>query len=360
MTSRDRVIVLGIESSCDETSAAIVADGREILSNLVASQHEVHRPYGGVVPELASRQHLTKIGPIVSGALREAKVELEDVSAVAVTQGPGLVGSLLVGLSFAKSIAYARGIPLVAVDHLEGHIRAVYLEAKAPIPHPAVSLVVSGGHTSLFLMEREEKHRLLGKTRDDAAGEAYDKVAKKLGLGYPGGPILDRLARLGDAERFRFAVARFTDGSADFSFSGLKSAVLRAIAEHGIQPLAKGENPESRQDLKDLAAGFQRAVVTALVERTEEAVEAHEARAILVSGGVAANRELRAAFEGRARALGIPVLFPSVALSTDNAAMIAAAGYLKLLRKELSGIDLNADVELRLGETGGRRSRRHI
>ncbi len=354
------VLVLGIESSCDETSAAVVADGREILSNLVASQDDVHRLYGGVVPELASRQHLTKIGPIVSDALKEAGVALESLSAIAVTQGPGLVGSLLVGLSFAKSIAYARGIPLVAVDHLEGHIRAVYLEAPGPIPHPAVSLVVSGGHTSLFLMEREENYRLLGKTRDDAAGEAYDKVAKRLGLGYPGGPVLDRLAKLGDADRFRFSIARFTDRSADFSFSGLKSAVLRAIGERKIQPLAPGEEPESRRDLTDLAAGFQRAVVTALVERTGDAVDHWKARAILVSGGVAANRELRAAFEEKARALGIPVLFPSVALSTDNAAMIAAAGYMKFLRKELSGVDLNADVELRLGESGDRRSRRYI
>ncbi len=354
------VLVLGIESSCDETSAAVVADGRTILSNLVASQDEVHRPYGGVVPELASRQHLSHIGPIVAGALREAKVSLQDLAAIAVTQGPGLVGSLLVGLSFAKSIAYARKVPLVAVDHLEGHIRAVYLESPDPIPHPALSLVVSGGHTSLFLMEREEKYRLLGKTRDDAAGEAYDKVAKKLGLGYPGGPILDRLARLGDPDGCRFSVARFTDGSADFSFSGLKSAVLRAIVEKKIAPLARGEDPESRPDLLDLAAGFQRAVVTALVERTEEAALAHQARAILVSGGVAANRELRRTFEARAEALGIPVRFPSIKLSTDNAAMIAAAGYLKVLREEFSGIDLNADVELRLGERGERRSRRYI
>ncbi len=354
------VLVLGIESSCDETSAAVVADGRVILSNLVASQDDVHRPYGGVVPELASRRHLTHIGPIVKGAIEEAKVSLDDLSAIAVTQGPGLIGSLLVGLSFAKSLAYARGIPLVAVDHLEGHIRAVYLESKSEIPHPAVSLVVSGGHTSLFLMEREEKYRLLGKTRDDAAGEAYDKVAKRLGLGYPGGPVLDRLARLGDAEAFRFTVARFTDGSADLSFSGLKSAVLRAILEKNIHPLAPGEDPESRRELLDLAAGFQRAVVTALVDRTERAALEQKSRAILVSGGVAANRELRATFEARARALGIPVSFPSLKLSTDNAAMIAAAGYLKVLRKELSGMDLNADVELRLGEMGERRSRRHI
>ncbi len=354
------LLVLGIESSCDETSAAVVADGRRILSNLVASQDDVHRPYGGVVPELASRQHLARIGPIVRGALEEAEVSLADLSAIAVTRGPGLVGSLLVGLSFAKSIAYARGIPLVAVDHLEGHIRAVYLESPSEIPHPAVALVVSGGHTSLFLLEREDEYRLLGKTRDDAAGEAYDKVAKRLGLGYPGGPILDRLARLGDPDAFRFAVARFTDGSADFSFSGLKSAVLRAVVDNGTKPLAPGENPETRRDLVDLAAGFQRAVVTALVERTAQAALERTARAILVSGGVAANRELRAAFEERAKVLGVPVFFPSVKLSTDNAAMIAAAGYLKVLRKEFSGIDLNADVEMRLGEAGGRRSHRYI
>jgi N6-L-threonylcarbamoyladenine synthase len=353
-------LILGIESSCDETSAAVVADGRRILSNVVASQDDVHRPYGGVVPELASRQHLAHIGPIVRGALEEANVSLSDISAIAVTRGPGLVGSLLVGLSFAKSIAYARGIPLVAVDHLEGHIRAVYLESPVEIPHPALALVVSGGHTSLFLLERESEYRLLGKTRDDAAGEAYDKVAKRLGLGYPGGPILDRLARSGDPARFRFAVARFTDGSADFSFSGLKSAVLRAVAERGISPLAAGESPEDRPDLKDLAAGFQHAVVSALVERTETAAIEMKARAILVSGGVAANRELRARFDERAKALGIPVLFPSVKLSTDNAAMIAAAGYLRVLRKELAGMDLNADVEMRLGEKGERRSRRHI
>jgi N6-L-threonylcarbamoyladenine synthase len=353
-------LILGIESSCDETSAAVVEDGRRILSNLVASQTEVHRPFGGVVPELASRQHLRHIGPIVKAALRDAGITLDAVGAVAVTQGPGLIGSLLVGLSFAKSIAYARKVPLVAVDHLEGHIRAVYLEREEAIPHPAVSLVVSGGHTSLFLMESEGSYRLVGKTRDDAAGEAYDKVAKKLGLGYPGGPILDRLAALGDPQVFRFTVARFTDGSADFSFSGLKTAVLRAIQERNVMRLAPGEKPEERRDLCDLAAGFQRTVVATLVERTEEALVEHAARAVLVSGGVAANRELRAAFAERARARSVPVFFPSVKLSTDNAAMIAAAGYLKYLRGELSGIDLNADVELRLGEEGERRSRRFL
>ncbi len=328
--------------------------GKGFLSNRVASQVETHRPFGGVVPELASRQHLSHIGPIVEGALREASVSLDDIDAVAVTQGPGLIGSLLVGLCFAKSIAYARRIPLLPVDHLAGHIRAVYLESPTEIPHPAVSLVVSGGHTSLFLMEKEESYRLLGKTRDDAAGEAYDKVAKRLGLGYPGGPILDRLAHLGNAEAYSFTLPKFTDGSADFSFSGLKSAVLRATLATPIPPLGEGECPERRGDLCDLAASFQRAVVSALVQRTEQAVREHGARAILVSGGVAANQELRSTFGETARELGVPVFFPSVRLSTDNAAMIAAAGYLKYLRKEFSGMDLNADVELRLGEEGVR------
>jgi N6-L-threonylcarbamoyladenine synthase len=354
------VLVLGIESSCDETSAAVVEDGRRILANVVASQDELHRPYGGVVPELASRQHLTVIGPVVRSALLEAHVLLEAIDAVAVTQGPGLIGSLLVGLSFGKSIAYARGIPLLAVDHLAGHIRAVYLERPDEIAHPAVSLVVSGGHTSLFVMEGEARYRLIGKTRDDAAGEAYDKIAKRLGLGYPGGPILDRLAALGDPKAFPFAVARFSDGSEDFSFSGLKSAALRVMRERPIPPLGDGEDPESRQDLLDLAASFQRTVVESLLQRTHAAVGKHGARTILVSGGVAANRELRHRFEALGRELAVPALFPSIKLSTDNAAMIAAAGYLKYKRGETAGLDLNADVELRLGETGGRRAAQHL
>ena len=354
------VLVLGIESSCDETSAAVVEDGRRILANVVASQDEIHRPFGGVVPELASRQHLTVIGPVVESALQEAHVSLEAIDAVAVTQGPGLVGSLLVGLSFGKSIAYARGIPLLAVDHLEGHIQAVYLECPDEIAHPAVSLVVSGGHTSLFVMEDEACYRLIGKTRDDAAGEAYDKIAKRLGLGYPGGPILDRLAASGDPEAFPFAVAKFSDGSEDFSFSGLKSAALRVMRERPIPPLGDLEDPESRPDLLDLAASFQRTVVESLLQRTHAAAARHGARTILVTGGVAANRELRHRFEALGRELAVPALFPSIKLSTDNAAMIAAAGYLKYKRGETAGLDLNADVELRLGETGERRAAQHL
>jgi N6-L-threonylcarbamoyladenine synthase len=354
------VKILGIESSCDETSAAVVADGRRILSNVIASQVAVHRPYGGVVPELASRQHLTHIGPTVDGALRDAGVGLEHVDAVAVTQGPGLVGSLLVGLCFGKALVYARRIPLLAVNHLEAHIRATYLECPDPIEHPAVSLVVSGGHTNLFLMKEEAHYELVGKTRDDAAGEAYDKVAKRLGLGYPGGPILDRLAQKGDPKAFRFPIAKISDGSEDFSFSGVKTAVLRVIQSNGIEPVAPGEDPFQRPEILDLAAGFQKAVVDALVQRTNQAVRKHRARAVLVSGGVAANCSLRARFETLGKKLGVPVAFPSVALSTDNAAMVAAAGYLKMMRKEFADLDLNADVELRLGESTERRSRRHL
>ncbi len=259
------MLILGIESSCDETSAAVVEDGRRILSNQIASQIPIHSPYGGVVPEIASRQHLTHIGPIVDSALREAGVGLGQIDAVAVTQGPGLVGSLLVGLCFGKALAYGGQIPLLAVDHIEAHIRAAYLECPETIQHPALSLVVSGGHTSLFLIKEESHYELIGKTRDDAAGEAYDKVAKLLGLEYPGGPILDRLARAGNPESIHFPVAKISDGSEDFSFSGLKSAVLRTVKGRGIEAVVRGEDPLDRTEIVDLAASFQKAVVRSLV-----------------------------------------------------------------------------------------------
>ena len=354
------MLILGIESSCDETSAAVVEDGRRILSNLIASQISVHSPYGGVVPEIASRQHLTHIGPIVDGALREAGVGLGQIDAVAVTQGPGLVGSLLVGLCFGKALAYARQIPLLAVDHIEAHIRAAYLECPETIQHPALSLVVSGGHTSLFLMKEESSYELIGKTRDDAAGEAYDKVAKLLGLEYPGGPILDRLARAGSPKSIDFPVAKISDGSEDFSFSGLKSAVLRTVNSRGIEPVVRGEDPFDRPEIVDLAASFQKAVVRSLISRSESAARRYQVRSILVSGGVAANSLVRAVFAELGEKLAVPVWFPSVTLSTDNAAMVAAAGYLKYVRKEFAGLDLNVDVELRLGEGSDRRSRRHL
>lgn len=351
------MLILGIETSCDETSAAVVRDGRHILSNVVASQVEFHAPYGGVVPELASRQHLQKIRPIVERALVQAEIGLEDLDSVAVTQGPGLVGALLVGLCFAKSLAYGRGIPLVTVDHLEGHIRGAYIEAEPSIEHPALALVVSGGHTSLFLMKEESDYQLIGKTRDDAAGEAYDKVAKRLGLGYPGGPVIDRLANSGDAERFPLPVAKISDGSEDFSFSGLKTAVMRTLERHRIPAVQQGEEPS--QDIRDLSASFQKAVTSALIARVSRAAKRHGVRAVLVSGGVAANRGLREQGARLSERLSMPVVFPSLSLSTDNAAMIAAAGYLKFRRGEVSDLTAKADVELRLGEQGPRRSDRH-
>ena len=353
------MLILGIETSCDETSAAVVEDGRRILSNVVSSQIAEHARFGGVVPEIASRQHLLNLSPVVRQALDDAGLGVEDLEAVAVTSGPGLIGALLAGVSFAKAFAFARGIPLVGVDHIEGHIRACYLEGN-DVPHPALALVVSGGHTSLFRMETEGTYGLLGKTRDDAAGEAYDKLAKRLGLGYPGGPILDRLAQQGDGGRYVLSLPHFSDGARlDFSFSGLKTQVLRLIEQKGIEPLAEGEDPFHRKDLRDLAASFQSAVVRALTRSVERALDAVEARAVLLSGGVAANSALRARFLALGEERGLPVFYPSIALSTDNAAMIAAAGHLALLRGETAGPDLTADTELRLGETGPRRSHRH-
>lgn len=353
------MLILGIETSCDETSAAVVEDGRRILSNVVSSQVAQHAAYGGVVPEIASRQHLVNLTPVVTQALTDAGVGLDDIEAVAVTNGPGLIGALLAGVSFAKAFAFGRGIPLVGVDHIEGHIRACYLEG-GDVPHPALALVVSGGHTNLFLMETEGNYRLLGKTRDDAAGEAYDKLAKRLGLGYPGGPILDRLAQRGDASRHLFSLPHFSDGARlDFSFSGLKTQVLRLIEHEDIEPLADGEDPFDREDLRDLAASFQSAVVRALRRSVDRALPMFEAKAVLLSGGVAANSALRASFLALGKEQDLPVFYPSIALSTDNAAMIAAAGHLALLRGEAAGPELTANTELRLGEAGPRRSRRH-
>ncbi len=353
------MLILGIETSCDETSAAIVADGRRVLSNVISSQCELHAPFGGVVPEIASRQHLLNLRPVVRQAFSDAGVTFGDVDAVAVTRGPGLIGALLAGVSFAKAFAFARGLPVIGVDHIEGHIRACYLDGPEP-PHPALALVVSGGHTNLFLLADEGRYRLLGKTRDDAAGEAYDKLAKRLGLGYPGGPVLDRLASRGDPRRHLLSLPHFSDGARyDFSFSGLKTQVLRRIENLGIEPLAPGEAPEEREDIRDLAAGFQSAVVRALSRAVLRALEEVEVQALLLSGGVAANSALRARFREIGAERGLPVFLPTIALSTDNAAMIAAAGHLAFLRGEIAGPDLTADTSLRLGETGARRSLRH-
>ena len=340
------MLVLGIESSCDETAAAVVRDGRELVSSVISSQVETHRRFGGVVPELASREHLDKIVPVVTEALTRACVRQEELDGLAVTQGPGLVGSLLVGLSYAKAMAYALEKPLVGVNHIEGHIYSVVFE-NPPIAYPAFALVVSGGHTNLFLVPEPGRYKVLARTRDDAAGEAFDKVAKMLGLGYPGGPIIERLAREGDARAVPFSVPRMGDGRPDFSFSGLKTAVSRHVRETGLQPVAPGA--EASQAVKDLAASFQSVVVRALVQTTERLAEEYGPRTLIVAGGVACNGALRAAAAHAAARLGIAAYFPSRHLSTDNAAMIAAAGTVKLRAGERAGFDLNADVSLRLG-----------
>jgi len=369
--------ILGIESSCDETAAAVVADGVRILSNVISSQVALHAKYGGVVPELASRAHLEKIVPVVREACEQARLAYGELDAIAVTQGPGLIGSLLVGVSYAKAMAWSLGKPLIGINHLEGHIHAVLLEAAqkaeaAPMEFPVVTLVVSGGHTALYHVnrQRQEKagggfrydYRLVGNTLDDAAGEAYDKVAKLLGLGYPGGPVIDRLARRGDPQAIIFTKPNLKRARAyDFSFSGIKTAVVRLVEKNGLreeaeqrrarrraQPDARPEELVSRRTL-DLLASFQHTVVEDLTERTLAAADDFGARAVFVSGGVAANSLLREIFAQEGAARGLPVFFPSVLLSTDNAAMIAAAAYPKYLAEEFAGLELNADASLRLG-----------
>jgi N6-L-threonylcarbamoyladenine synthase len=370
--------ILGIESSCDETAAAVVADGREILSNVVASQIDVHRKYGGVVPELASREHLRQIVPVVREALARAGMKLADVDAIGVTQGPGLVGALLVGITYGKTLAAALGKPLIAVNHLEGHVHAVFLEAHKTGRQPnlpAVCLIVSGGHTVLYEVKRADDvegngsgllcYRKIGQTRDDAAGEAYDKVAKLLGLGYPGGPIVDRLAKAanGAPAPVKFGPTKTRGNPLDFSFSGLKTAVLYHVREHAEygpeirrreEAIERGERkfeellPLCSPQTLGLVREFQNAVVRDLVERTMSAAQELSAGSVLVSGGVAANSQLRETFKERAKGVGIEVYFPSRALSTDNAAMIAAAAYSRLRAGILADISLNADPSLSL------------
>jgi len=339
-------LVLGIETSCDETAAAVVEDARRVLSNVVASQASIHAPYGGVVPELASRHHLEAMGPVLEGALSEAGVGLADLEAVAVTQGPGLVGSLLVGVQAAKAIALVHGKPLVPVHHVAGHVEAAFL-AHGDIPLPVLALVVSGGHTSLYSVPERGLYRLLGRTRDDAAGEAYDKVAKLLGLGYPGGPVIDRLARGANDEAVPFTIARLKDRSADFSFSGIKTAVLLHVKREGMRPVEPGG--EASGEVRDLVASFQRAVVAALVRGLVRAAETHRPRSLVVTGGVAANSRLREETTEAGRALGLPVFIPPIALTTDNAAMIAAAGFVAYGRGVRGDLAMNAEPHLRLG-----------
>jgi N6-L-threonylcarbamoyladenine synthase len=375
---RRKVRILGIESSCDETAAAVVADGREVLSSVVASQIDIHRKYGGVVPELASREHLRQIVPVVREALAQAGIQLADVDAIGVTQGPGLVGALLVGITYGKTLAQSLGKPLVPVNHLEGHVHAVFVEAhkSGRVPKlPAVCLIVSGGHTVLYEVKTEDssaldagallRYRKLGQTRDDAAGEAYDKVAKLLGLGYPGGPILDRLAAVssGAPAPVKFSPTKMKGNALDFSFSGLKTAVLYHVREHAEysgeirtreEALQRGERkfeqllPLCSPQTLALVREFQNAVVRDLVERAMNAAEEQGVDSVLVSGGVAANSQLRATFEERAKSAGVEVFFPSRALSTDNAAMIAAAAYSRFRAGILADASLNADPGLSL------------
>jgi N6-L-threonylcarbamoyladenine synthase len=339
------MLVLGIETSCDETAAAVVRDGRRIVSSVIASQIETHKRFGGVVPEIASREHLDKIVPIVTEAFTRAGIQPKDIDGIAVTVGPGLVGSLLVGVSYAKAMAFALKKPLVGVNHIEGHVYSVAFE-NPPVEYPALALVVSGGHTNLFFIPEPGKYKIIARTRDDAAGEAFDKVAKMVGLGYPGGPIIERLAREGNPKAVKFSVPRMGDGSPDFSFSGLNTAVTKHVRETGLQPVQNGEEPSHA--IKDLAASFQSTVVRSLVGTTERVAKDYGPRTLIVAGGVACNGALKAASSEAASRLGIPAYFPSPHLSTDNAAMIAAAGTAKLQAGERAGFDLNADVTLRL------------
>ena len=375
--------ILGIESSCDETAAAVVRSGEQIVSNVVFSQIATHQPYGGVVPELASREHLRAIVPVVRKALADAKQTYQSVDALAVTQGPGLSGALLVGISYAKALAFALDKPLIAVNHLEGHIHAVLLEERQKgnldLNFPVLALVVSGGHTHLYLAKQREEgwsYQNIGRTRDDAAGEAFDKVAKLLALGYPGGPIIDRLSSHGNPNAVSFGPSQIKHRDRnepaspqgegprfDFSYSGIKTAVLRYVETHNLQAtiaarrqaLASLPNPKlddflaccDRQTL-DLVASFQRAMVEDLVGKTLAAARAYDVATVFVTGGVAANQELRQRFEQAAAMEGLPVFFPSRPLSTDNAAMIAAAAYPKFLAREFAPMDFSAEAGMGL------------
>jgi len=327
------MLILGIESSCDETGAALVAEGRSILSNVVASQTDLHSKFGGVVPELASRRHLELVNLVVEEAVGKTGKNLSDIEGIAVTCGPGLVGSLLVGVETAKALAYVLRVPLIGINHLEGHLYAAWLEHA--LDFPVMGLIVSGGHTELVFWKGHGRYERLGRTRDDAAGEVFDKVAKLLELGYPGGPKIEKLAATGNASFKKFPRAKMKDKSMDFSFSGLKTSVRLAVAAKGISG-------------PDLAAGFQQAVIESLIDRTIEAAREKNVRQVVITGGVAVNQALRRELVKAGKSKGLEVLYPSAELCTDNAAMIAAAGFWRLKSGEKSGSDLNADPNLEL------------
>ncbi len=341
MKEIENINILAIESSCDETAAAVVHNGREVLSNVISSQIELHKLYGGVVPEIASRKHIEKINQVIEEALKEAEMTLDDIDAVGVTYGPGLVGALLVGVAEAKAIAYARKLPLVGVHHIEGHISANYIE-NPDLEPPFLCLVVSGGHTHLVCVKEYGKYEILGRTRDDAAGEAYDKVARAIGLGYPGGPKIDRIAKEGNPDAIQFPKAHMGDSPYDFSFSGLKSSVLNYI--NGCR--MKGES----YDPADIAASFQKAVVDVLVENSMHAAEEYGMNKFAIAGGVASNSALRQAMKEACEKRGIQFYHPSPVFCTDNAAMIGVAAYYEYLAGTRHGLDLNAVPNLKLGE----------
>ena len=335
------ITILAIESSCDETAAAVVRNGREILSNIIYSQIDLHTLYGGVVPEIASRKHIEKINQVITEALDKASVTLKDIDAIAVTYGPGLVGALLVGVSAAKALSFATGIPLVGVHHIEGHISANYIEHKELEPE-FMSLVVSGGHTHLVKVKDYGKYEILGRTRDDAAGEAFDKVARAIGLGYPGGPKIDKVSKLGNKDAIKFPKAKVDDNIYDFSFSGLKSAVLNYLNQAEM----KGEEIVTA----DVAASFQKAVVDVLVEHSMDAVSKEGFSKFAIAGGVASNSALREAMQVACEERGIEFYYPSPVYCTDNAAMIGVAGYYEFINGVVSDYNLNAIPNLKLGE----------
>ena len=341
MNNKKDIYILGIESSCDETAAAVIKNGRKVLSNVISSQIDIHTLYGGVVPEIASRKHIERINQVIEQALSDASMKLEEIDAIAVTYGPGLVGALLVGVAEAKAISFATGIPLVGVHHIEGHISANYIEHEELEP-PFMSLVVSGGHTHLVKVVDYGVYEILGKTRDDAAGEAFDKVARAIGLGYPGGPKIDKISKQGNPEAISFPRAKVADDAYDFSFSGLKSAVLNYLNSCEM----KGEEI----NVPDVAASFQKAVTDVLVSHSMDALKANGFKKFAIAGGVASNSALRQAMKEACEKENVEFYYPSPVFCTDNAAMIGVAGYYEYIKGVRSGLNLNAVPNLKLGE----------